>query len=501
MSNLAIADEDSPLAPGQMRLYCAAEPPLQAGGYWLQALQTVDGLKSQPTDNSFGVENPFVVTGPRFRLPPQDLQCVYPPANMVGQYEEVLAHVVLRTRTLPWVRSIDGNTADAGDDTGTIPPWLALLMLYPDELNGATPKTISVAQLINPGDPAILAPTLVNADRLTADELASQLLAIDLDLAVFRTISPTLAELPMLAHVREVNTDQKEIMGMVDDGWFSVVVGNRLPQAGKENSCFLVSLEGHQDHLHGGGAIAPQYTTIRLVSLASWKFTAATARGSFLDYMQNLCGRGGVDLLQPTHAPFPGTLSAAEALAREALEIGYLPLQNVTRGGEVTTSWYRGPLTPVPTAPDPLGPYFYSDRAIRYDQTNGIFNMAFASAWQIGQLLALSDAAFASALFEWRIRSYQAVQGTVASSHLQAFVHEWNLQTGQAGGAAVLAPALLQLFSRATQPAAAPAYITAHHLRDTDSLPGMVPGLNERIQAGEDPLYLLRQHLRQAAKV
>lgn len=499
MSDLAIADPSAPLAPGQMRLYCAAEPPLQAGGYWLQALQTVDGLKAQPANNSFGVQNPFVVTGPRFRLPPQDLQCVYPPANMVGNYNESLCHVVLRTRTLPWVRSIDGSTAGGGDDAGTVPPWVALLTLYPDEMKGVVPTTVSVAQLLKPGDATILPPALADADQLTTEELASQMLAIDIDLATFRNIAPKLSELPMLAHVREVNTDQKEIMGMVDDGWFSVVVGNRLPLAGAGNNCFLVSLEGHQGNLLDGGTIPAQYSKIRLVSLASWSFTANPSRGSFLGYMHELGNRGGVQLLRPFNTKLPPATDAAGKAARQALEIGYLPLTNITRSGESTTSWYRGPLSPVPTAPDQLGPYFYSDRAIRYDQSNGIFNMAFASAWQIGQLLGLSDAAFASALFKWRVNTYQAVAGSVSSAHLQQFVDEWNLQGRASADASMVAPALLHLFGQATSSAAAPAPIAAHHLRDTPSLSGVLPDLNQQIEAGADPLYLLRQHLQQAA--
>ena len=76
MNDIAIADEDVPLAAGQIRFYCAAEPPLQAGSYWLQAQQTVDGLKADVKGNSFGVQTPFLVSGPRFQLPSQDLQLV-----------------------------------------------------------------------------------------------------------------------------------------------------------------------------------------------------------------------------------------------------------------------------------------------------------------------------------------------------------------------------------------------------------------------------------------
>ena len=391
---------------------------------------------------------------------------------------------------------------------------------------------------------------------MTPDELKTQLLALDLDISAFLNAAPMLSELSSLAHVREVSTDQKEIMNMVEDGWFSVIVGNRLPKTDAENSCFLVSLEGQQAHLPGAGNINPQYTRIRLVSLAAWKFTAAASRGSFLDYMQNLCRRGGVDLLQPTHFPFPDTMSMAEQQAREALEIGYLPLQNTTRSGEVTTSWYRGPLAPVPTQPDPLGPYFYSDRAIRYDQTNGLFNMAFASAWQIGQLLALSDASFATALFQWRITTYQQQQQLATSQQLAARSYGLSQPVVTHNG---IAPTLLGVMHRvatsarhainAKKPgaqAATPlaesmandvmehttAHITEHttahsaqdpedhraehtatsglanvlpvipvvihhHHRDEHCLAGALAAqtLRDGIDAGQDPLHLLYQHL------
>lgn len=516
MNNLAVVTDDTPLQPGQIRFYCAAQPPLQAGGYWLQASQTVTGLKEQPANNSFGMQNPFAVDGARFRLPPQDLQLVYPPANQVGNYEEVLPHVVLRTRTLPWVRQIDGGTASAGDAKGGSPPWLALIMLYPDELQGAKPFTTTVERLIKPEAVNILGPSLIDADSMAQADKEQQLLALDVDIDVFLGISPQLEELPFLAHVREVNTDQKEIMAMVEDGWFSVVVGNRLPKTGSENTCFLVSLEGQQAHLNGGPPIDPMYTKIRLACLASWTFTAADARGSFLELMQDLAERGGIDLLRPSHEAFGDSLTVAQEQAKEALEIGFLPLQNLTRTGEITTSWYRGPLAPVPTTSDKLGPYFFSDRAIRYDQANGLFDMSYASAWQIGQLLALSDAAFAKSLFDWRMQSYQEQQAMVASEHVHGLARELNVTAAHAGpekkaahtAQNSLLPILQGVLGKlcpgqsataraALVPGAAPPKIQAHAWRDAAQLAGVHdPALWQKaLQQGRDPLNLLYQHL------
>ena len=110
-----------------------------------------------------------------------------------------------------------------------------------------------------------------------------------------------------------------------------------------------------------------------------------------------------------------------------ALEIGYVPLENQMRIGEHATSWYRGPLVPSRTARDFVyGPYHTSDHAMHYDPDYGVFNHAYAAAWQIGRLLALSDANFAKALYDWR-RNYLRdlkktfIQGEVESRVGAAF--------------------------------------------------------------------------------
>ena len=117
--------------------------------------------------------------------------------------------------------------------------------------------------------------------------------------------------------------------------------------------------------------------------------------------MKDLCepGRGGVELLQ-----MPGAnQDLNNDTAKEALQIGFVALQNDMRVGEKMTSWYRGPLVPAPTQRNfDYGPYLYSDHAMHYDPQTGIFNHAYSAAWQIGRLLALSDASFSKAFFDWR---------------------------------------------------------------------------------------------------
>lgn len=420
-TDLAVASGGS-LAPGMIQFYEAMQPPLVSGSYQLAASQTIQLTAEKPV---YSDTQPFGIQGPRFRLEPGMVQQVYPPANQSGSFNEVLPHVVFRRRTLPWSRTIDGSVPAAG----TIPPpWLALLTLYPSDLmNGNTPIPIqqgTVGGLLTAATGVIV--PQISAASLTADQLAEPLMYIELPQEVFLGIAPTLKDLPYLAHGRQVNTDGKEILGLDEDGFFSVLVGNRLPSASNGtanvlNTAIVVSLEGLQSYLPVDGTSAPVTPgiVVRMAVLTSWTFTATPATADFLAVMKNL----SVGLLAlPYTPPNLSDDTPAEITAGEALGWGYVPLDNNLRSGEETTSWYRGPCVPVVASLDPNGPYEYSDKAIRFDSGvpggvtgTGLFDLSYAAAWQIGRLIALSDATFSKALMDWRrslMQTQNQQQGT-----------------------------------------------------------------------------------------
>lgn len=423
MSNaIALAGDGDALQPGQIRFSQAALPPLPAGTYRLSATQTVDGIKDQDTPPTYTAVQTLQIQGPRFALAPGDLQSVMPPANQTGSWENTLPNVVLRRRTLPWERTLDGSVPPAD----SVPaPWIGLITVTAAELGGdagavAAPSPVhsgTVADLVQPTDRAVLGPQLSGVSQ--ADKQTG-LLLLDLPVTLFQSVAPTLADLSWLAHVREVNTDHKEILGLDEDGTFSIVVGNRTIQPGAVNYLFLVSLEGHQDHL-AGSTIPPSYTTIRFASLAWWKVQADVSKGDFIEIMQALPDNGGVDLVQMPHLPIPasgngngsGDTSGPSAIAAMGLGMGYVPLTYRMRVGEQATAWYRGPASAVPTKADGLGPFVFSDQAIRYDPTTALFDVSQAAAWQIGRLLALSDSTFARLMFLWRKEFHQAVAANV----------------------------------------------------------------------------------------
>ncbi|WP_212004524.1 hypothetical protein [Chitinophaga sp. HK235] len=402
------------IGPGMIRFYDSILNPLEAGEYTLKAAHQVKDLPGE-TPAPYVATQKIVVDGPRFSINPADIHMVYPPANQEGLYDNIMPNMVFNNFALPWARSIDpaakarGTVMAVDDDQNPI-PWIGLLTIYPDDLKtkAGEPHTVTVEELVHPADSKILPPVLGNL--FGAEE--TQISVVDFDLSYFQAIAPSLNELPLLAHAREVNTGGKVLLGMEDDGCFSLVFGNRVPKADAENIMYLVSYEGHQDHLHGS-TISGGYTKIRLVLLGTWQFRAKPAQGSFIQLMANLClaGRGGVKLLQMPISEETGAISPE---ARKALEMGYVPMQNNMRQGEQSTSWYRGPLLPSPTKRDfAYGPYHYSDHAIHYDPETGFFNHAYSSAWQTGRLLALSDASFSSALFTWRNNYLNAIISSV----------------------------------------------------------------------------------------
>jgi hypothetical protein len=93
----------------------------------------------------------------------------------------------------------------------------------------------------------------------------------------------------------------------------------------------------------------------------------------------------------------------AQKLVLTAFDSGYSLIKYGMRQGEKTMAWYRGPLLPVATAHVRREkPFATSDSALIYDQKTGMFDLSYATAWQIGRLVALADKSFARHVLELR---------------------------------------------------------------------------------------------------
>jgi len=390
---------------GEIQFYDHYLPGLEAATYQIEVKHTID----VPDADTYDVKQSVVVRAPQFSLDPQLVHAVYPAAETQGQFEHVLPHVVLADRLLPWERKL------VGLPTGT--PWMALLVCSENELlpgdagSNTRTTTRTVGDLLAP-DPLVLKP---NLPQVTGDDLRQKCRTIDLSSDLFLATMPRPADLPYLAHCRQVDTTNQANGKSSGGDWFSVVVANRFPAApapgqagGIRNLVHLVSLEGYEAYLSGTVPFPkvdndPSRTkTIRMVSLASWLFTCQSDDlQTFTALAQLLAGRSGL-LRLPVPPSRPASADPA-ALVRQRLADGYVALSYHTSTGQDTFAWYRGPFSPVLSdLVEKADPYSSASGATIFDRASGAFDLSLAAAWQIGRSLALRDATFARHLLAFR---------------------------------------------------------------------------------------------------
>jgi hypothetical protein len=217
---------------GEMILYDDIQPALLAGEYRMtvETDVSVPGTATPLPGQDFF----FDVEGPRFALSPTEVSGVFPPRGGHGPFDSALPHVALGRRTLPWERPLADAYTVTGDETPY--PFVALVLFESAEctllrnqaLADVVPPDV-FQRLGRPGD--------IRCDAVEADQ---QLL---------RHILPMPDELRLLTHVRQVNVDDRELSAGDSDGYFAVVMGNRIPRAGGSYVACLVSVEERTDLL------------------------------------------------------------------------------------------------------------------------------------------------------------------------------------------------------------------------------------------------------------
>jgi len=426
--------------PGDLRFVDNYIPVLPPGDYEIDVSQNIagTGLTVPSGTLPFQGTQKLTVAAPRFQLPASDIQREFPPPNSQGQFANNLPHIVLTKRALPWERDIFADSAT---------PWLALLLLDPADAdktpgqimpsstgktNATGAATISLSEL-TAASTTILGPQGLSLEppvQAQADQLTCQ--AIEISPQTFSLVVPSQSDLKYLAHCRLANLSNKAIPDTVSPAaqkfagmhFYSVVMGSRFPQAptdgNQTNIVHLVSLEGFQDYIPATPGATPTqaigggFTSVRLVSLASWTFTALQDVGqSFSQLMNGLVPpRGDASLLQlrfpvtPREDPTPTETTTSNVLSKGYSATGY-----ATRQGEQTLAWYRGPFTPqLPAAlPTEALPLQNSAQAAIYDATTGVFNHSYAAAFETGRLVAINSKSFGALLLRWRRSSHQLV--------------------------------------------------------------------------------------------
>jgi len=426
---------------GQINFIQNHIPPFDAGTYRLVLSQALS-VAGEPLKHSYQ----FAVAGERFRFNPSEIGTVYPPADSTGEYDNVLPHVVLTRKTLPWERTATGGAPKQGANSD-VAPWIGLLVF--DATDAPTLQTVKVGDLFDQEDhddsqlpsnafsPFSRRPPHLDKPRTPADELGYHekvddvCQVIDIPLTTFNKVAPAQEDLHWLAHARRLSvplpqktpSDAEPQMVSSD---FAAVFGNRLPAVGEGNTAFLVSLEAVANYLPNAAGKAAadtliqaqRKTDIRLVVLHRWSFTVKPAKEknhqSFAQLIANLNGS------DPGKSLLRWPQRTANADVDRAFALGYTVLPHQTRLGDQTVSWYRGPFVPHSAEKTVTLPIMSADAVTFYDKQIGMFDVAYAAAWQLGRLLALNNKGFATQLYTWKRAVRQRTHDSMVQKHLRA---------------------------------------------------------------------------------
>jgi len=229
---------------GHFILHAHCIPRVLAGSYELVTEQheAAEPFRVEPEHTHLHVASP------RYTLPPEQIISTFPPANATGAFSDRLPQIVMKRRTLPWERN------PAGGAQPSHVPWLALVVVADGEAELSTPAPVT--QCFTAGTP-LFAP---------ADRDVERGIYLAVTETVVRKVFPCAEDLPLLAHVREVDVGDTELAQGDDDGWLAVVLANRMPvfdrAAGKpvRYLACLVNLEGQLDALPPREAFEDHFT-------------------------------------------------------------------------------------------------------------------------------------------------------------------------------------------------------------------------------------------------
>jgi hypothetical protein len=458
-----------------MYLYDDITPPLVDNTYRIDVVTNVtyDGQQAPLTNNS----GYFAIEGPRFTLPDTDVAGVFPPKNGHGGFDENIPQIAITRRTLPWERRLTSDPGLIGTPTrdpldpqpnpfppvGGQPqeygpaPWLALLLFAEGEY--VLHQNVPLNKIV----PSDVYSRLNVPDGITCD-------SIEVEIGLLESVVPSLDELTLLAHVRQVNVEDRELNASSGDGYFAIVMGNRLPAPGAKYRACLVSLEERDDLVQAdpppvagewfGFVIVPQAAEAAtahpapapaalraagaapvLTSSMPQKRVTNAAQGDTVQPLLTVGDRNVVTAIGPIGTlRFPivvvtkqvvllyswqfectgvgtfrdymqrvnvSTLGTVEQQGHPPVsDTGHVPLTVMDRAGVQENVWYRGPLVPVPLTRDPLT-YHSADQCRRVTPETGVEDISYAAAFEAGRLMAAADPRLAQELMRWRRESYR----------------------------------------------------------------------------------------------
>lgn len=475
---------------GSMYLFDCVTPPLVDGSYRIDVVTNVtyDGQQAPLSSNS----GYFDIEGPRFTLPATDVAAVYPPRNGHGGFDEFIPQIVISRRTLPWERRLTSDPSAIGTpksrqdaltpQPNAFPPvqgqpqefgpapWLALLVFQEGEYT--LHQNVPLKTIV----PADVYQRLEVPDGIVCD-------SIEVEAGLVQSLLPSLDELTLLAHVRQVNVDDKELNAASGDGLYAVLMSNRIPAPNAKFRACLVSLEertdlvkadpppvappifiinildnpvlGQIDHVaadkapvepekpaankkeadvppavfggRGGNTILQTVadrnvaTAVQYVASANYQFFIQTKQLVLLHSWTFECTGVGTfrDYVQRINVSTVGTVE--DPGHPPVIDTGHIPITVTDRAGVEENVWYRGPMVPMPLTRDTLT-YHSADQCRRVTPETGAEDISYAAAFECGRLLAAADPRLGQELMRWRREPYRQSVRTDSLIAIQAAI-------------------------------------------------------------------------------
>lgn len=415
------------------------KPNLKSGAYKIKITQEIEHTGAKKIDQTYISEKQFHIAGERFQINPNEIQAVFPAPHSLGDYSSSFPHLICTRNTLPWEREIELGDSET--------PWLALLVVNEGEEATITHNIVTLGSLVS--DPLYSGFQLEQGQKET-DKVKVMILKKEL----LQKIIPDKNTLRYMTHSRSDKSEDS--LGNRNE--VTVLVGNRLPSKGKRSTVYLVSLENRfKNGTFDYPAEANADTEVSLINLYSWQFTSSEhfrISASFLHKASDLPQtiKDKLELMEVkeffTQAAFEEelakSLTATElnmyrdaifkdfsygdftnilkhldrktetlrlpdtnnTLVNTYLEKGFYPIAHKMRQGEQSIAWYHGPLgtSGQVTVSDITFPISCSDQLLQYYDTQGMFDISYAAAWELGRLMALQNNHFSTELYQWKRR-------------------------------------------------------------------------------------------------
>ena len=439
------------------------KPKLEAGDYTFEVTQTYGDPKGSAR-TAIATPLKVKVSGDRIRLKPEQVFAQYPPAGEKGDFSDTLPHISLKKASLPWERSAYNYDSDnlytKQSDIESFESWLYLMLINEEDISRGdviAPRPMRVSQLKQDAyvpqryDAALEED--VNFGLIGNEE---EVQVVDVKKPFFeQLIAKRKQDLQYIAHVRRRYDSKQQLKREL-----SVIIANRFARHNKEeyplgmaNHALLVSLEGYlnddaktaEKSLYVTGdesagvllAGLPGDSYIRLVILTSWSFTSRQNKINF-EQRSKALDVGSLRLpaegSSPKH-PFVKAVPTKRDSGKpfdSRLQAGMTAIPHQFRLGDRSFSWYRGPCAPFDNASaqltdDEKGKHTETssyigtdaDRLLAYCKEDGMFDISYAAAYELGRLLGIKNEDYAKALCRYKKANsrYIALQKSDANRH------------------------------------------------------------------------------------